>query len=349
MQKKTQKLLTEDLRASLTSALDTPGLNVAIICHVSPDGDAIGSSLALMHTLRRIRRDASVRVITPDMPPRTLQFLPGFREIVVATRDGDMARRSLADADVIFCLDFNALMRVDRLRDALGSAPGRKILIDHHLSPEPFADTIISHPEMSSTCYLLYLVLCEAGFGDMIDRNAAECICTGMMTDTGNFTYNAKDPGLYLVVAELMERGVDKDRIYKLVFDTNSEQRLRICGYALYRKMMIFPRHSASLITLTQNELMEFGYQKGDTESLVNQPLSMPGVTYSVFMRQDEKDFVKVSMRSKGHFPVNLICEDVFGGGGHENAAGGEFYGSLDEAVTTLLEAMERYDRYLPH
>lgn len=331
--------------ARLKNVIDTTCGDIVIICHVSPDGDAVGSSLALQHVMRSIGKKTTV--ITPDMPPRTLSFLPGARDIVVATRDGDVARRLIAESRLIFCLDFNALMRVDRLRDDIAAATATKVLIDHHLSPENFADIIVSHPEMSSTCYLLYLVLTELGLGANITRNAAECICTGMMTDTGNFTYNAHDPYIYVVVAELVARGVDKDRIYKLLFDTNSETRLRICGYALYHKMELFTRHKASVITLTSTELNEFGYQKGDTESLVNSPLSIPGIVYSVFMRQDEKDFVKISCRSKGHFPVNRLCEKYFGGGGHENAAGGEFYGSLDEAYLRLLEAMADFDSYL--
>lgn len=320
---------------------------VVLTCHVSPDGDAIGSTLALQHVLQRMGK--TVWIVTPDMPPRSLGFLPRVHDIIVATQKPERAHELIARADLIVCLDFNALMRLDKLQDYVRDSAARKVLIDHHLDPENFADAAVSRPEASSTCYLLYNVICAMGLGGLIDRNAAECLYTGMMTDTGGFTYNSNDPGLYLVIAELLRSGVDKDRLYKLVFDTAGESRLRICGYAMYRKMMIFPEHRAALITLTRGELDEFGYSKGDTESLVNRPLAMPDVVYSVFLRQDEENFVKVSSRSKGHFPVNKLCERFFGGGGHENAAGGEFYGTLDDAVDLFLQAMPQFDKYLPN
>lgn len=319
---------------------------VVLTCHVSPDGDAIGSTLALQGILSRMGKRAWI--VTPDMPPRSLGFLPRVRDIIAASQKPDRARELIARAGLVICLDFNALMRLDKLQDAVRDTAAPKVLIDHHLDPEDFADITVSRPEASSTCYLLYNVICAMGLGHMIDRNIAECIYTGMMTDTGGFTYNSNDPGLYTVTASLLRCGIDKDRLYKLVFDTAGESRLRICGYALYRKMMVFPSHRAALITLTRAELDEFGYSKGDTESLVNKPLAMPDVVYSVFLRQDEDRFVKVSARSKGHFPVNRLCERFFGGGGHENAAGGEVYGTLDEAVALLMEAMPQFDQYLP-
>lgn len=330
----------------LKGIIESTDSNIVITCHVAPDGDAIGSSLALRRVLRNLGK-RNVRIITPDMPPRSLSFLPGFRDIVVASRDESLHRQLLEKAKLIFCLDFNMLMRVDKMRDTLGSAPGRKIMIDHHLEPELFADITISHPEMSSTCYLLYLVLCQLGYGEKIDREAGEFICTGMITDTGNFTYNASDPAVYLVLSQLVASGVNKERLYKLLFDNNSETRLRLCSYAVYRKMILLREHHAAIIVLDDNELSEFGYAKGDTESLVNVPLSMPDIECSIFLRQDNSDFVKISARSKGRYPVNHLCSTYFGGGGHENAAGGEFYGSLDDAVDRLLSALPHYDKYL--
>lgn len=319
---------------------------VVITCHVSPDGDALGSTLALSRVLSRMGKRAWV--ITPDMPPKSLHFLPRFYNIIIATQKPERAAELAARADLIFCLDFNALMRLDKFASVISGSNAPKVLIDHHLFPEDFADVVISRPKASSTCYLLYNVLKAMGWDELIDERAAECIYTGMMTDTGGFTYNSNDPGLYPVIGDLVTRGIDKDLIYKLVFDTASESRLRICGYALYKKMHIFPEHRLALITLTRRELDEFGFQKGDTESLVNKPLAMPEVVWSVFLRQDDDGFVKVSSRSKGHFPVNKVCEMLFGGGGHENAAGGEWYGSLDSAVSTLIDALPQFDEFLP-
>ena len=179
-----------------------------------------------------------------------------------------------------------------------------------------------------------------------LNRNAAACIYTGMMTDTGNFSYNSNDPDLYLIIHDLMRKGIDKDNLYKLVMNTSSETRIRIMGYAQYR-MQLLPDHRAAVITLSADELKEFGYNKGDTEGLVNVPLAIPEITYSVFLREDAPDCVKVSMRSKGDFSVSRICEENFNGGGHANAAGGEFHGTLDEAVEKLFEIIPNYDKYL--
>lgn len=333
--------LADSLRRMIDAATE-----VVITCHVSPDGDALGSTLAMQRVLIAMGKRAWV--VTPDLPPRSLGFLPGIHDIIPASQKPGRAADLISRADLIMCLDFNALMRLDRMQEAIASATAPKVLIDHHLDPERFADLVISRPAASSTCYLLYNVLAAIGADPFIDRRVAECLLAGMMTDTGGFTYNSNDPGLYIVLAALLERGVDKDRLYKQVFDTAGESRLRICGYAIYRKMQLFSDHRLSLITLTKTELDEFGYTKGDTESLVNKPLAMPDVEWSVFMRQDEERFVKVSCRSKGHFPVNKVCEKLFGGGGHENAAGGEFYGTLGEAVATLLGAVHEFDRYLP-
>ena len=184
------------------------------------------------------------------------------------------------------------------------------------------------------------------GYFNEITKEGAECIYTGMMTDTGNFSYNSNDPDLYVVIAELIRKGINKDEIYKRVMDTKTVSTLRLNGYAVGTKMQIFPEHKAALITLTQKELDDYDYQKGDTEGLVNAPLAIPEVTYSVFLR-DDKRYIKVSSRSKGDFPVNKLCEKYFNGGGHVNAAGGEFEGTLDEAVEVFMSSLAENDRYL--
>lgn len=318
--------------------------NIVITCHVSPDGDALGSSCALWSVLKALGKTAYV--VTADCAPKSLSFLPGVREIIASTRQGDRAHELFASADLIFCLDFNDPCRVDRLTGALLASRAKKIVIDHHLAPVIDADITISHPEISSTSALLYIFLWQAKWAYYLNRNAAACIYTGMMTDTGNFSYNSNDPDLYLIIHDLMRRGIDKDNLFKQIMNTSSEQRIRLMGYAQYR-MQILPQHHAALITLSEEQLKEFGYNKGDTEGLVNVPLSIPEVTYSVFLREDTHDCVKVSMRSKGEFSVSKICEENFGGGGHVNAAGGEFEGSLDQAVEKILKILPEYDKYL--
>lgn len=319
---------------------------IVITCHLTPDGDAIGSSLALCHVLNSIDKQAVV--VTPDMVPKSLAFLPGVKDTVAFTRYGEYAAKLLNEADLIFCLDFNEPRRVDRMEQTLREAPAPKVMIDHHLHPDTeFASVLISHPEVSSTSMLVFRVLCRLELFDRIDRLAAECIYTGMMTDTGNFSYNSNEPDLYVVIAELLRKGINKDKLYQQACNTMNESALRLNGYAMSEKMTLFPEHRCSLIALDADELRRFNYEKGDTEGLVNKPLAMPDVAWSVYLREDPHQ-IKVSMRSKEQFPVNRICKEVFGGGGHLNAAGAEFKGSLADCIETLKEAMAAYDSFLP-
>ena len=310
-----------------------------ITCHISPDGDALGSSLALCRVLMNMSIDA--KVITPDSVSANLQFLPGAKDIVDGNRYSDYARTLFCDADVVFCLGFNAPSRIDRLATALNASKSPKVLIDHHLDPADFTDVTISHPEMSSTCMLLFRVLCRLELFDLIDKTAAELILAGMMTDTGNFSYNASDPEIYIIVSELLKKGANKDILYKRLFNTFSESSLRINGYALAEKMELFADEHAALITLSREELNRFHYSKGDTEALVNRPLAIPGVVYSCFLREED-GYVKVSMRSVGDFPVDKLCNEYFGGGGHRNAAGGEYRGSLEQCAELFRSLLKR-------
>ena len=321
--------------------------NIVITSHVSPDGDAIGSTLALWHVLTSIGKNVSI--ITPDQSPKSLSFLEGVDKIIAATCNPEAARRKFSKADLIFCLDFNSLSRVDRMADLLKNAQGKKVLIDHHLDPEAFADIIISRPKLSSTCLLLYMVLQQLGYDKYIDKNAAECIYTGMMTDTGNFSYNSSDPDIYIVISHLIKKGIDKDDIYSKVCNTKNESSLRVNGYALSEKMLLYPQHHAALIVLSCEEMNRYNYQKGDTEGLVNMPLSIPGIRYSAFIREDLDEIgrINVSMRSKDDFPVNKVCEAHFNGGGHKNAAGGEYYGNIADAQQLFESLLTENDKYI--
>lgn len=319
--------------------------HIVITCHVSPDGDALGSSLGLMHLLKA--RSKSVHVVTPDNPPRQLHFMPGVKSVTVASRCPDNARLLFDRADLVFCLDFNSTKRVDQMAPLLESTKARKVLIDHHLEPAIDVDVTFSHPESSSTSALIYRMIYQLGWLDSLNLKAAECIYTGMMTDTGNFSYNSNDPELYEIVADLVRAGVDKDRLYTLVFNTSEESRIRLCSYALYEKMLLLDDGRCALITLTKDELARFGYRKGDTEGLVNVPLSIPGVEYSVFMREDDDKYVKISTRSRGSFSVSALCEAHFSGGGHRNAAGGEYKGSLSQAMAYFLKLFRENDKFV--
>lgn len=319
---------------------------VSIVCHMAPDGDAMGSSLCLYHILTAMGHSA--RVVVPDMPPELLRFLPGASRIVIATQNPVRAADTLKGANLIVCLDFNDLKRIDRMAPMIEASSARRIVIDHHLNPTIEADVVVSHPEVSSTCALLFQVVEALGLLEYMNVESATCCCTGMMTDTGNFSYNSNDAELYRILSVLLEKGVDKDAIYSKVFNTNSESRVRIMGYGQYARMEIFPEHRCALITLSRSELTQLDYHKGDTEALVNVPLSIPGVVYSIFLREDEENYVKVSMRSKGDFSVKELCEEYFDGGGHKNAAGGEMHAPLSEVIEKVLSLMPMCDEKLP-
>lgn len=336
--------LHEDKKIHALRQLIDESERIVAIGHMSPDGDAIGALTAFRLVMAELGKE--VRIVIPDMMLGSLRSLPGAKEATDATRYPDFARQLIEDADLIVCLDFNELGRIDKLGDIVRSSSAKKVMIDHHLHPGDFADITISHPEVSSTCYLLFKVLCAMEMFDYIDKSSSECLLTGMMTDTGNFSYNAADPEIYIVVAELLRKGADKEKIYRTQFETHSANSMRLNGYAISRKMEVWPDMGAALITLTREELNRFHYTKGDTEGLVNRPLAIPGVVYSAFLREED-GYTKVSMRSIGDFPVNELCKDHFGGGGHLNAAGGEFQGSLAEAATLfrslLAENKKKY------
>ncbi len=319
---------------------------IVIVTHVSPDGDALGSSLGLMHYL--YEEEKTVHVIVPNAFPDFLRWMPGAKDIIRYDKYSEFADKLIAEADVICCLDFNALSRIDAVGPAVAASAGRKVMIDHHLNPEPFCRVTISHPEISSTSELVFRLICRMGCFDEITYEGAQCIYTGMMTDTGGFTYNSNNREIYFIISELLSKGIDKDEIYRKVFNTYSEGRLRLMGYVLYEKMEVFPQFHASLIWLTKEEQGRFQYVKGDTEGFVNMPLQMKGICFSVFLREDtEKKMIKVSLRSVGSFPCNKVAAEFFNGGGHLNASGGEFYGTMPEAIELIKQALVKYEDLL--
>lgn len=303
---------------------------IVITCHLAPDGDAIGSSLAMAHLLRGMGK--SVRVLTPDEMPHALKMLPGTKSVMAWSSFGAHAERSVADADLILCLDYNALYRTSRLEPFLRASQAPKVLIDHHKEPEDFATVAFSYPDMSASCELCTLLIEACGWWPLVTTEIATCLMAGIITDTGGFHYNSSNPELFDAVARLMRLKVDKDWLMRCLVDTKSADSMRLEAYALSQKMEVDADAHAALITLSRDELNEHHYKKGDTEGLVNKPLAIPGVVYSVYLRE-EADYIKVSMRSLGDFPVDLLCKTHYSGGGHLNAAGGEFRGTLRQAV----------------
>ena len=318
---------------------------IVLTAHMRPDGDALGSTLGLWHLLKSLGKTPSV--VIPDRPPRSLMFMPGVKEIAVFTRHDPYCSRLVGEADMIIMCDFNTATRQGDLAPLIQGAQCRKVLIDHHRNPDIDCELVFSYPEMSSTCELVIRLIAACGLYSEMDTASATCLLTGLITDTQNFTVNCNNPEVYEMMMRLLEKGVDKKRIIDEAVKSSSYDALRLNSFAILERLEIFERHRCALITLSGADLERFNYQKGDTEGLVNQPLNIRGVVYSVFLREDS-DCIKVSSRSKHDFPVCDVCRDLYGGGGHIMAAGGEFHGTLDECRKILVEAMGNYDKYLP-
>ena len=318
---------------------------IVIVSHVSPDGDAIGSSLGLAQFLDS--QDKTVNVIVPNAFPDFLKWMPGSKDILLYDRYKEFADKLINEADIICCLDFNSLKRIEEMADSVATSPARKILIDHHLYPEDFCRIVISHPEISSTSELVFRLICRMGYFSDISREGAECIYTGMMTDTGGFTYNSNNREIYFIISELLSKGIDKDDIYRKVYNTYSESRLRLMGYVL-SNMKVYREYNSALISLTKEEQGKFDYIKGDSEGFVNIPLSIKNVRFSCFLREDtERRIIKISLRSVGTFHCNKLAAEFFNGGGHLNASGGEFTGTMAEAKQVFEEALKKYKTLL--
>ena len=313
---------------------------IVLVTHLSPDGDAMGSSLGLYHYLQDLGKE--VRVVVPNAFPYFLKWMNGAKDIVVNTYIPTVAEALIKNADLIFCLDFNTLKRIGALGELVEQSSAKKILIDHHLDPDEDFDVVISYPKISSTSEIVFRLITQLGDFERITSTVAECIDTGMMTDTGGFTYNSNDPEIFEIISMLLKKGVDRDHIYREVFNNYSEQRFRLLGFTLSQRMKIYPERKASLIYLSLEDQKQFNLTKGDTEGFVNYPLSIKGVLFSVFIREDD-ELTKVSLRSQGDFPCNKFAADFFNGGGHLNASGGEFYGSVEDAISLFEEGLEKY------
>lgn len=318
--------------------------SIVLTCHVRPDGDAIGSTLGWMHVLNGLGK--RVAVVIPDNAPKSLSFLPGFDGLAIFTRHEDYCARLFHEADLVICCDFNQPSRVDKMQVLLDDVSCPIVLVDHHVDPTDFADLIFSFPDMSSTCELSFRLMADMGLYNEMNIDAATCLLTGLITDTKNFTVNCKSPDIYEVLQRLMDKGCDKNNIVRLALVEKSYGALMLEVYALSKKLEIFPEYHASVICLDKDECERFHYEKGDTEGIVNRPTEIKGITCSFFLREDS-DCVKVSARSINDFPVNKMCLELFGGGGHVMAAGAEFHGSIDECRNILVDSFPKYSHYL--
>lgn len=316
--------------------------NYVIVAHVSPDGDAVGSTLALAQYLQLKGKNAVT--VLPDSPPEFLNWMHGADGIITFDGNPEKAARLITDADVVCCLDFNAIGRVAGVATSLLYSKAKKIMIDHHRDTRPFCDVTLSRPEASSTSELIFHFICALGDWGSVNRQIAECLCAGMITDTGGFTYNSNSSQFFFVLSQLIDKDVDKDLIYRRIYHNYSENRLRMTGYVLSEKMEMVPDSGIALITLTDEEQRRFSSSKGDTEGFVNLPLQISGVKFTAFLREDRKrGIVKISLRSVDDVPCNRFASEFFKGGGHLNASGGEFEGSVEECREAFLRAVNSW------
>lgn len=317
---------------------------VVIVTHVSPDGDAIGSSIGLYHYL--VNLGLEVNIVVPNEYAFFLKWVQGTKDILIHSKYAEFADKLIEDADLIFCLDFNVLNRIKNVGPAVEVSKAKKVLIDHHPYPSDFSDLVISHPEVSSTSELIFRLICQMGDFEQITKASAESIYMGMMTDTGAFTYNSNNAEIYYIIGQLLSKGIDKDLIYSKVYHNYSADRYRMMGYILSEKMKIFEEYGAALLYLSEDEQKKFNAKKGDTEGFANIPLNIKGITFSAFFREDE-NLIKISFRSQGDFPTNAFASECYNGGGHLNASGGEFLGSLEDAVALFERKLPEYSELL--
>lgn len=321
--------------------------HILLCAHRGPDGDAVGSSLGWASYLQSLGKD--VRIVMPTPFPDFLRWLPDSHRIKFYARHEADAQAIISGSDLIFCLDFNGLGRLQEMQQAVADAPAPRIAIDHHESPEPdIARQIISFPQLCSTSEIVFRLILQLGGYDGMTRAAATAIYTGMMTDTGGFTYSSSRPEIYEIISLLLAKGIDKDKIYRNVFNVYSTDRLRLMGYILYEKLRFYVGSRASIFTLTRAEMKHFNFVRGDAEGLVNIPLQVKGMRLSISLREDtERETVRVSLRSVDDFPCNKMAEEFFHGGGHINASGGELPFPLEEAVKTAEKAIRAYEALL--
>lgn len=317
---------------------------ILITSHYNPDGDAIGSSLAMVAYLRM--KGHTVHLILPNDFPDFLGWMPGIEETVIYFHHSKLADRLLASAELIFCLDYNAIPRVNLFADKLFNAKGYKILIDHHLQPEDHFDLLFSVIDTSSTSELVYDFIDAIGDRNLISKPIAINLFVGIMTDTGSFSFACNYPHTFEVVAELLKAGVDTEFIHRLVYDTYSEGRMRLLGFCLSERMVVLTEFATAYIWLKRTDLERFGFKPGDTEGVVNYALSMKDVSFAALFTE-KSDRIRISFRSKGNFSVNDFARQHFNGGGHRNAAGGDSFSIMEETLTHFESLLPEYKESL--
>ncbi|MBR6760398.1 MAG: DHH family phosphoesterase [Alistipes sp.] len=335
--------LSQEKINALRLLVETEPQNIVILSHTNPDGDAIGSSLAWGEALRK--KGHKVTCIVPNKYPYYLDWMTGISELVIFKNDSEgRAIKAVAEADMLFCLDFHTLSRLDEplSRVIAQNSSAKRVLIDHHLNPSESFDVMFSHPEASSTSYLVCNIITALWGAESISAAQAEVLYVGMMTDTGNFSFSNLTPALYRTIATLAETGINIPQIYNNVYNSFTEGRARLFGYTINRKMRFMRKGTVAYMSLTEEEMRRFWFQQGDSEGFVNYPLTVKKMRMSAIFIE-HKDFIRVSLRSRGAVDVNLFAGRYFEGGGHHNAAGGKSFVSMEETIARFEAAVEEF------
>ncbi len=335
-------LSTSDLE-KIKDLLNTPK-KIVITTHFKPDGDAMGSSLGLYNYL--IQKQHAVTVVTPSDYPSFLNWLPGNDTVVSFFSKAEKAKQLIAEANLIFCLDFNELSRIEGLAPFVGESTAIKILIDHHLDPHEFAQFTYSDTYACATCELIFKFIDQLGDKKMINKPVAECLYTGIMTDTGSFKFACTVSETHRIIGELIDAGAENFKIHEAIYDTHTQDRLRLLGYSITEKLQVFEEYNTALISLSEQELNRFNHQTGDTEGIVNYALGIEGIRFAA-MFIERKGLIKISFRSKGDFSVKEFSRDHFEGGGHKNASGGRSLLSLEDTVAKFVSLLPQYKNQL--
>lgn len=314
--------------------------HIVLVTHHNPDGDALGSSLALNLFFKKAGKNSVV--ITPNDFPEFYKWMPSIDDILIFSEQNKEVREKFANADMIFCLDFNQLDRLESLSDIFFKASGKKVLIDHHQMPSDIFDFIYSETETSSTSELVYNVIQGLNGETLVDKNIATCLYVGIITDTGSFSYNCDYPNTYNVTSKLFNQGINGEEIHRCVYNTFSESRIRLLGYCLGEKLKIIDSVKTAYIALSENELRSFSFSTGDTEGIVNYGLTIKGIKISALF-SEKPEYTKLSLRSTGSFNVGAFSRKHFNGGGHKNAAGANIRLKLDAAVALFEKSLLEY------
>lgn len=315
--------------------------NIVITAHRSPDGDSVGSSMAIYHFIKALGKEA--KICHPDPAPAFLDWVKGGVEFVDYIHHEEEVKEIIAQADLLFAMDYNGANRMGHeMGDLFNASSAKKVMIDHHPHPDDFVDISASYPDTCSTCQLVYELAVSSGNGNLISKEMGTAIYLGIMTDTGSFRFSSVKPRTHEIIADLLKRGVDHTSIHESTYDNVPVNRLKLRGYAISNKIEVLEKEGVAVIWLTAEELERFNYQKGDTEGLVNTALGVEGVHVAAFFA-DKDGQVKISFRSKGTIPVNKIAMEHFNGGGHVNAAGGVANESIEDAVERFKSLVPEY------